>query len=122
MFGFASLVLVLAASAFSTGCFSCNVKQDPDALRQKTASTTAALKSDAKAVGQGVAEGLKRDRQLDLNSASADQLASLPGITPALADRIVRSRPYDNPHQLVTKRLLSEAEYGRIADRVTVKK
>src|SRR6185437_330395 len=51
-----SLALVL------TGCFSCSVKQNPQQLKEKTAETTAALKSDAKAVAAGVREGWSRDK------------------------------------------------------------
>jgi hypothetical protein len=57
----AGLILLL------TGCFSCSVKQNPQQLKEKTAETTAALKSDAKAVASGVREGWSRDKPLDVN-------------------------------------------------------
>jgi DNA uptake protein ComE-like DNA-binding protein len=118
----ALLIACLAASVVWNGCFSCNAKQDPDALRRKTAEATSTLKSDTKAVGQGIAEGLRSKPKLDLNSANEADLAKLPGLTAASAGRIVRNRPYDNPDQLVTRRILTQEEYDQISGRVTVKK
>jgi DNA uptake protein ComE-like DNA-binding protein len=103
------------------GCIACSRKPTPDELKQKTAEATATLKSDAKAVAQGVREGWSRDHPLDLNTATNDQLLSLPGITAAQADRIIADRPYTDPHQLVSKRILSQTEYDKIADRLTAK-
>lgn len=104
-----------------TSCFSCSTKQDPNTLREKTAQTTANLKQDAKAVGQGIREGWSRNNQLDLNTASQKDLTELPGITPRTADRIIENRPYASPDELVSKRILPRAEYDKIADKVTVK-
>jgi DNA uptake protein ComE-like DNA-binding protein len=94
--------------------------QSPDQIRQKTAEETAAIKRDSKAVAQGVKEGLSNKKAVDLNKASKDELASLPGITPHQADRIIAERPYASPHQLVTRNILSEDEYSQVHDRVIV--
>lgn len=104
------------------GCLSCNTRQNPDQLREKTAEATAELKQDAKAVAQGVCEGWNRNNPLDINKASRDQLTSLPGITPDRADRIIAQRPYDDPHQFVARHVITETEYERIRDRIIVKK
>lgn len=112
----ASLCLVLA------GCFSCSVKQNPQQLKEKTAATTAALKSDAKAVAAGVREGWSRDKPLDLNHASEAQLVSLPGVDAAEAERIIANRPYSRPEDLVNRGVLTRREYEKISDRITAKK
>ena len=112
-------MLYLAILALSLMLAACP-NQNPDQIRQKTAEETAALKRDTKAVAQGMKEGLSSKRSVDLNRASKDDLASLPGVTPHDADRIIAERPYANPHQLVTRRILSEDEYGKIQDRVLV--
>ena len=78
------------------------------------------IKRDTKAVAQGVKEGLSNKRTVDLNKASKDDLASLPGITPHQAERIIAERPFASPHQLVTRSILSEDEYSQIQDRVVV--
>ena len=100
-------------------CAACT-NQSPDQIRQKTAEETAAVKRDTKAVAQGVKEGLSNKKTVDLNKASKDDLASLPGVTPQQADRIIAERPYASAHQLVTRNILSEDEYSQIQDRVVV--
>ncbi len=112
-------ILLSAASLFAL--YGCIQPSNSDQLREQTAQTTAALKTDAKAIAQGVREGWSRDHPLDLNSASKDQLVTLPGITPALADRILAHRPYSKPDDLVQEHVLREAEYRKISDRVKVK-
>ncbi len=110
---FASVILSLGLGLACTN-------QSPDQIRQKTAEETATIKRDTKAVAQGVKEGLSNKRTVDLNKASKDDLASLPGITPHQADRIIAERPFASSHQVVTRRILSEDEYSRIQDRVVV--
>jgi DNA uptake protein ComE-like DNA-binding protein len=100
----------------------CTQKESPQQLQQQTAQATAEAKSDVKAVAEGIREGLNRDKALDLNSATKDQLVSLPGVTTAEADRVIAGRPYNAPDELVTRRIMSKAEYDRIADRVTAKR
>jgi competence protein ComEA len=77
---------------------------------------------DAKAVAAGITEGWSRDKQLDLNTATKDQLLSLPGVSAAEADRVIAGRPYSEPGDLVTRRIMPKSEYDKIADRVTAKK
>jgi DNA uptake protein ComE-like DNA-binding protein len=114
-----TLAILLVALSYSA-CTS--KKQDSDQLREKTAEATAELKKDAQSVAQGVREGWNRDKALDLNTATKDQLQALPGMTPQRADRIIAGRPYKNPSELTEKHLLTQAEYGKIADKVTVKR
>jgi len=57
---------------------------------------------------------------LDLNSASLRKIEKLPGITPSMAQRIVEGRPYEEPHDLVTRGILTQRELDRILDRVVV--
>ena len=117
-----ALAVVTGFALILTGCFSCSVKQNPQQLKEKTAQTTAALKSDAKAVAAGVREGWSRDKPLDVNHASKAQLKSLPGVSAATADRIIANRPYAKPDELLSRGVLSKAEYNRIADQLTAKK
>lgn len=58
---------------------------------------------------------------IDLNGAALRKIEKLPGVTPSMARRIVEGRPYDEPYDLVTRGILTEHEFGRIADRVVVK-
>jgi DNA uptake protein ComE-like DNA-binding protein len=83
----------------------------------------AEVAEQAHAAAQGVEEGWKRggNKVLDLNSAGESELTDLPGITRDDARKIVAGRPYHNKHQLVTKRILSEEDYLKIRDRITLK-
>src|ERR1700738_2342510 len=74
----------------------------------KEAAKTAA--EQAHAAAQGVKEGWERGghRAINLNSANEDDLQALPGITKRDARRIIAARPYSDPHNLVSKGILSE--------------
>lgn len=118
--------LAIGVSTFSlTSCNACfNKPSNPDEVREKTAAATAEVKNDAQAVAEGVRDGLHRPtpgQPLDLNSASKDQLATLPGITHEDAERIIAGRPYSTEHALLDKGILSREKYDKIADSVTVK-
>jgi len=114
------LPLMSASLCVAIGiCVACT-NQNPDQLREKTAEETAAIKRDTKAVADGVKEGLSNKKSVDLNKASRDDLATLPGIDSRKADRIVAERPYASAHQLVTRRILTDDEYSQIQDRIEV--
>jgi len=55
---------------------------------------------------------------IDLNSASRDVLMTLEGIGEVRADAIIRSRPFRAKTELVERRLVPEALYDKIADKV----
>ena len=55
---------------------------------------------------------------IDLNSASRDDLMSLDGIGEVRADAIIRSRPFKAKTDLVERRLMPEALYDKISDKV----
>ena len=103
------------------GLAACTQPNSKD-LKEKTAQATAEVKRDAKAVAAGIREGWSRDRPLDLNTATKEQLLSLPGMTSAQADRVIASRPYNQPDELVTRRIIPKTRYDKISDRVTAKK
>ena len=119
LIGVKTLVVAATLALLLTGCG--QKPQNPDELREKTADATAQLKTDTKAVVEGVREGLSRDKTINLNTATQEQLETLPGVTHIRAGRVIAGRPYDDPHDVVTRHILSEQEYKRIADRITAK-
>lgn len=56
--------------------------------------------------------------QIDLNTASRDDLMTLDGIGEVRADAIIRARPFKAKTELVERRLIPEALYEKIADKV----
>ena len=58
------------------------------------------------------------DGLIDINSASQDVLATLPGIGAIHAENIVQGRPYRAKLDLVRRGIISEATYQTIRDQV----
>jgi len=112
-------VFVVLLLAMLVGC---TQQQSSKDLKEQTAQATADVKRDAKAMAAGIREGWSRDKQLDLNMATKDQLLSLPGLTASEADRVITGRPYSEAGEVVTRHIMPKTEYDKIADRVTAKK
>lgn len=107
-----SLLAALAAVTIA-----CSI-HNPDEIRQRTAQATETIKHDAKAVAEGVKEGIAGDKTININKAKREDLLSLPGVTERQADRIIAGRPFEKAHDLVSRRVLTEAQYDKIRDRV----
>ena len=76
------------------------------------------MRRDAKAVAEGVKEGMSSDKAININNASREDLLNLPGITERDADRIIAERPFKNAREMVARHVISESEYDRISDRI----
>jgi hypothetical protein len=59
-------------------------------------------------------------RGVDLNAATPGQIAALPGMTLADAERVVAHRPYFSTRDLVARGIVDASQYGQLAGRVYV--
>ena len=111
---FAQAILVSIGVLTLAGCLSGCFSSNPDALKESAADATAAAKHATGQIAAGVVQGLFRKGPLDLNTATAAQLAKLPGMTPALAKAVIAGRPYARPQELVSDHILTRAQFNRI--------
>lgn len=56
---------------------------------------------------------------ININAASESELDKLPGVGPATVQKIIASRPYSAPEDLLTKKAVSKSVYEKIKDLVT---
>jgi DNA uptake protein ComE-like DNA-binding protein len=99
------------------------VKQGAQQAADKTRAAAATAEDKLNAVAAGVKQGLNGTGSpaIDLNSATAVQLETLPGISSARAHRIIAGRPYLAPADLVTKNILKQEDFDRISAKIQVK-
>jgi competence protein ComEA len=58
---------------------------------------------------------------VDLNTASMDELDTLPGVGPATAQRIIEGRPYGAVEDLLRVKGIGQATFDKLKDLVTVR-
>lgn len=78
----------------------------------------AAKKAGSAAVAKAAPAAAK---VLDLNSATKEELEALPAIGKAKSAAIIAGRPFKGKDDLVTKKILSPAEYAKVKDLVIAK-
>jgi DNA uptake protein ComE-like DNA-binding protein len=88
--------------------------------RVAAANAERAVNDVAAGVKQGIDGKPGSSTRVDLNNASAIDLAGLPGISPIKAGQIIHHRPYASTHDLVKNGLLTQDQFDQIASQITV--
>src|ERR671925_987982 len=74
---------------------------------QTTTTTRTTTKKSAAAAGK-----------LDINSASKEEMETLPGIGPATSQKIIDNRPYTAKSDLLKRKIVSSGEYQKIKTKI----
>lgn len=108
-------ILLLTLILGGTLSFAQTTKKSTD--QKATKSTTAASSmpdnNNKASTGKTAPAG-----KMDVNTASKDDLEKLPGIGPATSQKIVDGRPYKTKRDLLTKKIVGQAEYDKIKDNI----
>jgi DNA uptake protein ComE-like DNA-binding protein len=59
---------------------------------------------------------------IDVNSATKEQLMTLPGVDDATAEKIIAGRPFVSRYDLVKKSIVSKEAYSKIKSKISAKK
>ena len=102
-----SLVRACALAALVTGISSAQGSPPNPPAPKPAASTTTPKPPAAK--------------PLDLNTATKAQLMELTGVGDAISDKIIAGRPFKAKNELVAKKILTQAAYDKIKDKIIAK-
>lgn len=57
---------------------------------------------------------------ININTASESELDKLPGVGPVTAGKMIASRPYSAPEELLSKKVVSKSVFEKIRDLITL--
>lgn len=93
---------LFAGMSFAQGGSDAGTKQGTDTTKSSSKKGTKTPKS----------------KQVDINSATKEQLTAVSGIDDATADKIIAGRPYKTKKDLVTTNILTQDQYDKVKDQL----
>ena len=64
--------------------------------------------------------GVSSTNLINVNTASFDQLVSLPGIGNVTAQKVIDGRPYGNTQELLERKIVGQSVFEKIKDEITI--
>ena len=110
--------IIALAAALLIGATGAAFAQKQDAPKPAAAAPAPAAKADAKPAA--VAPDAKKE-PMDINSATAKELATLPKIGEVRAKAIIKGRPYNGKDDLLNKKIIPQDAYDAIKDVIIAK-
>lgn len=110
-----ALMVTAASLAYAQG------SSTPSTTTPATSSAPAAASTPASTGKHTMHAKTAAMPKCDINSASKEDLMKVPGIDDAKADKIIAARPFKMKSQLVSKGIVTKAEYSKLASHVVAK-